>query len=253
LSVTKQAQELLFPLPPHWLEKIMEVAKRLFACLLFPVAWIGIAACDLAACCSHEPLHKNLHDSTELFAIHEELQRDTISLTDIKSDWFSLGEADQDKMLTILRQNFDRSEANDSPAAGYQVHFRKQQGTPFSIVLDKKNQRAKGSSMPMPGAGSSCSFCLKAVADERMEKYELLGKGQKIRVIQALYSGRPLTIPDEHIPHFFATDFAMQKQLVATANQARQIFTPGTTDYNIHFHVGSAGSQTVPHLHVRLA
>jgi len=48
-------------------------------------------------------------------------------------------------------------------------------------------------------------------------------------------------------------DFAMQKQLIATANQARQILAPESTDYNIHFHVGSAGSQTVPHLHVRLA
>ena len=185
------------------------------------------------------------------FVVKNESTSYTISLEDQKADWFSISEKVQEGMLKKLKEHYTGTEASDQPPGGYQVHFKKSAGKPFTIVLDKIGSRNKGLTMPMPEEGKPCAFCPKVQAGEEMNGYQGLGQDREVRVIQSL-SGNPLTIPDKHIPHFFAADSVMQKILIATAKEALKVFRPGTSDYDIHFHVGSAGAQTVPHLHTRI-
>lgn len=145
-------------------------------------------------------------------------------------------------LIGIQEEYLSQEEANPPPA-GYSVKVQYDKTDAlFSAELHPHGSREANTPMVMPPC-QECPFCFSG----------------DVRVFRSM-SDRVLLVPGEHVSHWFSASEELQNHLLKSAvDLASKIekHFPGALSSNnaylFELHVGSAGAQTVPHLHLRFA
>lgn len=187
-------------------------------------------------------------------------------------DFFSASEHMQ---LQLIKSLWDTQQGLEkvAPGKGYQVHIEgdREGHHPFSMRLEVIGSRPVGSPIELnrktapvqilataPGrifSACQCVFCNLKDQGNDMGELTKLCEGHDCFVIKAKYSGKPLIVPNQHAFHWFdAPAERMHLDLLTAAGKVLSALQKQKQDssYSIWLHVGSAGAQTIPHLHVHV-
>lgn len=179
-------------------------------------------------------------------------------------DFFSASEQVQRQLIRSLWDT-QKSVENSAPGEGYQVHIEGDRSgkRPFTMKLEVIGNRPGGTPIELNRSTAParideacrCVFCdVKAKGNDLRELTKLC-EGHDCFVIKAKYSGKPLIIPNKHALHWFdgpaeKMHFDLLQAAGKVLNALQQL--KGDSRYSIWLHVGLAGAQTIPHLHVHI-